>query len=254
MNSFFKKINKNKTFFSVMISSIIILLLVFCLFAIAKICITKSLVISNYNMLFGLFNLGFFVAFIYGYKLFNYFKTVSYVKKMKFNQNNNHLFNDLIKKIRVYLNPGSYLVLFISCFIIFISVISQGKAVKTIEMSGIIFIKKLILSLISFAFFEFISIFIIFNVLKLIKTNKKVENNYVKKISKKLYFIFIKFINFLSIKFSEIKELILNIYNATVKQLYFYDSNQKNRISAKRSDFLSNQLKGKCPPVSILIY
>ncbi|WP_339020573.1 hypothetical protein [Spiroplasma endosymbiont of Atherix ibis] len=161
MNSFFKKAKKSITFFSVIINLIIIFLLVFCSLTMLKFSITKNLVISNYNIIFGLFNIGLFIIFMYGYKLFNYFKTVIYLKKIKLNQVNNNLFNDLLKKIRVELNPVTYLVLAISSFLIFIWILTQEKKVRNIELSGLIFIKKLTLSLILFAFFELISIFMI---------------------------------------------------------------------------------------------
>ncbi|AUM62902.1 hypothetical protein [Spiroplasma monobiae] len=240
------KNTKNRTFFYMVINLIIVLLSIFSSMVLIKICLTNNLKISNYLLTFGLFDIGFFIMFIYIYKLINYFSTLNYIKKIKLNQVNNKLFNDLIKTIKLDLNPTTYLVLGVSVFVIFVYMISEGSK-DPLEMSKVFIIRKLVWSLITFVLMEFISVTIIFGILKLIK-DTKLKKIYVKKMIMKLQFIFIKLINFLESSLTKVKAFTLYIYNLKMKQFHAYDLIQKNRIAIAKSDFLIEELKGNCPP------
>ncbi|WP_338984727.1 hypothetical protein [Spiroplasma endosymbiont of Diplazon laetatorius] len=244
---FLAKNNKDRAVFYVVVNLIITMLSIFCSMAIIKFCITNDIAISNYLITFGLFDIGFFVMFVYFYKLINYISTLNYLKRVKLSQINKELFDELINKIKVELNPTTYLVLGISAFMIFVCLASNGVEAD-FEMNKIVVIRKMILSLITFAAFEFVSVIVIFAILKLVRKTKLGKIS-VAKLSSKLYFIFIKFINYLSIKFSQVKEIILNFYKTKIIRMHSYDLDQKNIISIKRSNFLNIELKGECPPV-----
>ncbi|QHX36914.1 hypothetical protein [Spiroplasma sp. BIUS-1] len=246
MKFILKNLN-NKTFFNLIINLIITFLSIFCSIAIITILFASKSKINNHLITFALINVGFFIGFIYAYKLFNYLNTVKQLKKLKLDQFNKNLFDSLIKQTKIELNPSVYLILAVSTFLIFFCVALKSQTESKYEIERVLFIQRMVISLITFALFEFISFVVIFAFLHFIR-QAIINFSTVNKLSMKAYFIFIKVANFVSIKFLEIKHIVLISYMKIVNCLFTYDSNQRNLITVKRSDFLNNQLKGECPP------
>ncbi len=245
------KNKKNKNITCTIISIIITLLSLFCSITLIKFPITNNLYISNYLLYFGLFGIAFLLSAIYIYKLVNYIRIINFLKKIKLEQINKNLFNNLIKKVKIKLNPVVYLVLAISIWILFVSMISEDNLVKYFEISKSVYINKITFLLLSFSTFEFLSIIFIFVILNSIR-NKKFKWTYIKKISNNLYLKFLNLASVLSIKFYQLKNKLLNFYTNLIKELNFYDIGQRNIIAIKKRFFLAEKLKGECPPNSII--
>ncbi|ALD66738.1 hypothetical protein [Spiroplasma cantharicola] len=240
-----------KSIFYLIISLIITLLSLFCLIISVKFLVTNNLNISNLLLQFGLFIIGFLLSIIYLWKLVNYIDTINYLKKIKLDQINKELFNNLIKKMKLELNPKTYLVIAISISMIFVYIFSQDNITRNLEISKFIYINRMVLLIISFSTFEFISVIFIFIILKYIRCTK-FKWSYIKKISHNLYLTFLNLISFISIKFHQLKNGLLIFYVNITKKLNIYDTDQKNIISVKKRSFLTEKLKGDCPPNFII--
>ncbi|AGR42385.1 hypothetical protein [Spiroplasma diminutum] len=242
-----KQKNLIKSLSVFIINLMITLLSIFCSIVILKILLTHEITLSNYLLAFGLICIGFLLVFIYIYKLINYLGTIYFLKKIKLDQINREVFDEVIKKIKFELNPVAYLVLGISVFVIFSYIFSQNGDKRIAEFNKLFFINKLILSLIFFAIFELLSVIFIFAILRFIKDAKKTWYS-LKTINFNLYTLFLKIINFLAIKFLQIKEILLFSNSLILNIIHVYDSEQRNTISIKRTNYLNQKAKGDTPP------